>query len=197
MDNIEQNQEEEVRMVEVYIDDTGMTGVDAISIEENPAIEEDFVYLGKQSQVKLAEVDKEKKILMGPALIPDKPILRVHKGQEYYIYFSKDTVRKASEEYFKNGNQSNATLEHEVGVEGLTVVESWIIEDSEVDKSKKYGLSLPEGTWMISMKVENDAIWEEYVKGGKVKGFSIEAYLAHKVDMSRYEKINGRRDDYI
>jgi hypothetical protein len=86
--------------------------------------------------------------------------------------------------YFKNGNQANATLEHEHKINGLHVVESWIVE-GEQDKSRMYGLEVPVGTWMVSMKVENDAIWEKFVKEGSVKGFSIEGYFANKYEMSR------------
>ena len=65
----------------------------------------------------------------------------------------------------------------------MSVVESWIIDNPELDKSKEYGFSLPKGTWMISMKCNNDEIWNE-VKAGKVKGFSIEGYFADKLEMS-------------
>jgi hypothetical protein len=102
--------------------------------------------------------------------------------------------------YFKNGNQANATLEHEHTLNGLHVVESWIVE-GEQDKSRMYGLEVPVGTWMVSMKVENDAIWEKFVKEGSVKGFSIEGYFANKYEMAkatvkkdkRYKK--GKRVD--
>ena len=73
-------------------------------------------------------------------------------------------------------------MEHQVDIQGLSVVESWIIEDTDMDKSKKYGLSLPKGTWMVSVKVNNDDIWNNYVKEGKVKGFSIEGFFADKLD---------------
>jgi len=86
--------------------------------------------------------------------------------------------------YFKNGNQANATLEHEHKINGLHVVESWIVE-GEQDKSRIYGLEVPVGTWMVSMKVENDAIWEKFVKEGSVKGFSIEGYFTNRYEMAR------------
>ena len=79
-----------------------------------------------------------------------------------------------------NGKQGNATLEHNHKIEGLSLVESWIIEDSEKDKSRAYGLEYPVGTWMVSMKVNNDDIWEGYVKEGKVKGFSIEGWFLQR-----------------
>jgi hypothetical protein len=89
--------------------------------------------------------------------------------------------------FFQKAKQNNATLEHEVGINGLTVVESWIIEDETHDKSRKYGMDLPVGTWMVSMKVNNPEIWEGFVKTGKVKGFSIEGYFVDKLNMSSQE----------
>ena len=171
-----------MNVIELIIDDKeDLNGIDAISLVESPAIEENFIAL-KTNEVKFAKVDKERRILMGAALIPNKPIYRNSNGNEFYIFFSKETVNKASQLFLQKGNQSNATLEHEKAIKGLTVVESWIIEDETHDKSRKYGLSMPLGTWMVSMKVEDDAIWNDFVKTGKVKGFSIEGYFADKLE---------------
>ena len=168
-----------MKIVELILEEEDI-GVEAISVVENPAIEEDFIALKKQ-EYKFAEQDKEKRLLVGAALVPNKPIFRKNKDDEYYIFFSKETVRKASQMFFKKGNQSKATLEHNVELDGMTVVESWIVE-SEKDKSRHYNLDDPVGTWMISMKVENDEVWNDYVKGdGKIKGFSIEAFFSDKM----------------
>jgi hypothetical protein len=172
-----------MKIVELIIDENDeFNGVEAISIVENPAIEEDFVALKGQEEIKLAEVDSDKKILMGALLIPNKPIYRRNGEEEYYIYFSRKTVLTASQKYLKNGNQKNSTLEHQMNIQGLTLVESWIKEDKVHDKSVKYGMDLPIGTWMGTVKVDNDEIWNEYVKTGKVKGFSIEGYFADRVE---------------
>ena len=169
-----------MKIIELILDEENEdNGITAISVVENPAIEEDFIAL-KNQEVKFAEQDKEKRILMGAALIPNKPIFRKNEEDEYYIFFSKDTVRKASELFFIKGNQSEATLEHKVALEGLTIVESWIVE-SEKDKSRHYGMDVPVGTWMVSMKVNSDEVWNEYVKKGLVKGFSIEAYFSDRM----------------
>lgn len=170
-----------MKIIELILDEENEdNGITAISVVENPAIEEDFIAL-KNQQINFAEQDKEKRILMGAALIPNKPIFRKHKEDEYYIFFSKKTVRKASELFFIKGNQSESTLEHKIPLKGLTVVESWIVE-SDKDKSRHYGLDVPVGTWMVSMKVNNDEIWDEYVTTGKVRGFSIEAYFSDRMD---------------
>ena len=159
-----------------------MSGIDAVSVVSSPAIEENFIALHKH-EIELKEVDAEKRILMGAALIPNKQIYRKNdKNEEYYIYFSEETVRKASELFFMNSNQNNATLEHKQKLEGMSVVESWITEGKN-DKSTNYGFNFPKGTWVISMKVNNDEIWNK-VKLGEVKGFSIEGYLADKYEMS-------------
>lgn len=172
-----------MRIVELIIDEKDETsGIDAVSLVENPAIESNFLAL-KKHEVELKEIDAEKRIVLGAALIPNKQIYRTNeKKEEYYIYFSEKTVRKASELFLMNGNQNNATLEHSEKLKGMSVVESWIVE-GENDKSKNYGFDVPKGTWMIAMKVNNDKVWQQ-VKDGKIKGFSIEGYFADKYEMS-------------
>jgi len=174
-----------MKIIELIIDEKDkLSGIDAVSVVHSPAIEENFIHLAKH-EVELKEIDAEKRILMGAALVPNKHIYRRDKkNEEYYIYFSEDTVRQASELFLMNSNQNNATYEHDKKLEGMSVVESWIIEDSKLDKSAKYGFDLPKGTWMISMKVNNEQVWSD-VKAGKVKGFSIEGYFADKLEMSQ------------
>jgi len=176
-----------MRIVELIIDEKDETsGIDAVSVVESPAIESDFIAL-KKHEIELKEVDAEKRILMGAALIPNKQIYRKNdKNEEYYIYFSEETVRKASELFFMNSNQNNATLEHKQKLDGMSVVESWITEGKN-DKSTNYGFNFPKGTWVISMKVNNDEIWNK-VKAGEVKGFSIEGYFADKYEMSLFNE---------
>ena len=170
-----------MRIVELILDEDSEIGVEAISVVESPAIEEEFIAL-KSQEFKFAEINKEKRILMGALLIPNKPIYRRNGDDEYYIYFSKDTVLKASQLYLTQGNQNNTTLEHQYEINGLSLVESWLVEDKVHDKSVKYGMDLPLGTWVGSVKVNNDKIWNEFVKTGKVKGFSIEGYFADRME---------------
>ena len=173
-----------VEIIELLIDETKLeAGINAVSVVESPAIEENFIAL-KKHEVELKEVDAEKRILMGAALVPNKQIYRRNKDKEFYIYFSEDTVRKASELFLMRSNQNNATYEHERKMlDGMSVVESWIIEDEKTDKSRLYNFNLPKGTWMISMKVNNDDVWQK-VKDGEVKGFSIEGHFVDNYEMS-------------
>ena len=165
---------EKKKIVKCVIDESGKLGVGAISLVEFPAIEENFVAL---SEVKLAAVNKERRMLYGPALIPNKYIFRIDKntGEEYYMYFDSETVEKCAHLYLKKNLQHNTTLEHEFSVMGCPVVESWIIE-GEKDKAYHLGLSAPVGSWVIGLNVTDDEIWQE-VKEGNVKGFSIEGHF--------------------
>jgi hypothetical protein len=185
-----------MRIVELILDEDQEIGIEAISVVENPAIEEDFIAL-KSQEFKLAEVDKEKRLLMGALLIPNKPIYRRNGEDEYYIYFSKDTVLKASQMYLMQGKQNNSTLEHQYEINGLSLVESWIVEDKVHDKSVKYGMDLPLGTWVGSVKVNNDEIWNEFVKTGKVKGFSIEGYFAEKMERPKDKTLADFSIDHL
>ena len=142
----------------------------------------------------MAEVDKDKQILVGALLVPNKPIYRRKGDDEYYIYFSKDTIRKASEMYLIKGNQNNSTLEHHYKLSGLSLVESWIVEDDVHDKSRKYNMDVPVGTWMGVVKVNNSEVWNGFVKTGKVKGFSIEGYFVDKMERPN-EPINDFEEE--
>jgi hypothetical protein len=157
-------------------------GVYSISVVENPAMEGMFIALSEQhpTEVKLAKVDTEKRILMGLALEPNKKIYRNMDGEEFYIQFSEETIEKAAHLFLTNGYQNKSSLEHQLELEGMSVVESWIIEDEVHDKSRKYGLDHPKGSWMVSMKVNDDIMWENFVKTGMVKGFSIDGLFSLK-----------------
>ena len=164
------------RKVKTYgIDDNGLLGIYAVSVVEFPAIEEDFIALSKAQGLMLASVNEEKRMLYGPALIPDREIMRLDEnGDEYFVTFPRAVVEQLAQQFMKKNQHHNATFEHAFSVSGMTVVEQWI-KRGEQDTSIALGLSaaLPEGTWFIGMKVDNDEVWNE-VKAGKVKGFSIE-----------------------
>lgn len=152
-----------------------VTGGDlfAVSLVEDPAIESNFIALSKEKQI--IQLENEKRLLVGAALIPNKPIYRNINGKEFYISFDEATIEKLAQDFLANDYQHNITIEHQEGVDDITVVESWI-KTSENDKSVGYGLNEPIGTWFISVKVNNEEIWNR-VKNGDYKGFSIEAMV--------------------
>lgn len=165
-------------------------GVYAISLVSDPAIEVQFVTLSKQKEIKLATINEEQRILLGAVLIPDQPIYRMQDGHEFNIVFPKETIKQVQHNFSQQGYQNNSTIEHSgESIPNVTFVETWIKESDVNDKSVMYGFNEPIGTWYAAMKVNNDEIWNDYVKTGKVKGFSIDGVF----DM---EKVN-LKSDYI
>ena len=165
---------EKRKVVKCVIDEEGRLGITAMGLVDAPAIEENWIALSK---MQLAKVDEERRMLYGPALIPDKEILRYDdKGEAYYVYFEKSTVQAIAHQFFKKNLQHTTNLQHEIPVTGVTVVESWLKEGKN-DKSIELGLpDLPDGTWFIGTHVDEDHVWTD-VKEGKIKGYSIEGFF--------------------
>ena len=155
-------------------------GVYGISLVENPAMEGLFIALSKDEKVQLKTVDEEQRILMGLVLEPNKPIYRNQNGEEFNIVFNEQTIKDLSYGFFKNNSHSNSTIEHDIdqNIKGVTFTESWIVENPTNDKSNNFGFSYPKGSWVAVMKVDSDEVWNDYVKTGKVQGFSIDAMLS-------------------
>jgi hypothetical protein len=161
-----------IQDIEMIISDESVDGVFAISLVDKPAIQEDFIYLSSH-EIELKVVNEEKREVVGIALVPDKKIYRNIDGEEFNIYFTSQTIEKTNELFMKNLNLNKITSQHERDVEGVSVIESWIVEDSKQDKSNIYKLNAPVGSWIVKMKVYNDSEWVR-VKNGEYKGFSIE-----------------------
>lgn len=171
------------KIYKMFVDENDMdSGVFAISLVENPAIEENWIALSKQLKVELATVNTEKRILLGPVLIPNKEIPRIDDdGEEYDIVFDENVIEKAAQLFLQRQYNNESTLEHSKAIDDVSIVESWIVANPYKDKAAAYGLSYPKGTWMVMAKVNNDEIWNEYVKTGKVKGFSLEGLFGHNL----------------
>ena len=184
------------RLVELIIDEESERfGVEAISLVEFPAIEENWVFFNKDNFLSLAKLDEEKKTLVGAVLIPDKEIPRYDQelDEEYVVYFSKDTIKQAQELFMSSLRNNNATYEHKVPIDGLSVVESWIKEDNKFDKSSQYGFNkMPIGTWFVKMKIDNEEVWEK-VKNKEVRGFSIEGYFTDKLIEATMHDFNKKK----
>jgi len=153
----------------------------ALSLVESPAIQQDFVFFGKEGkeEVKFAEVDGDQHLIVGPILIPDMKIIRMKEdGTPYYVTFSKETVKEIAQKYIRDNNANNVTLEHEKSTNGVSLVESWITESAVYDKSRAYQLNVKPGSWMGVFKVDNPEVWRK-VKEQKFKGISLEGLFSH------------------
>ena len=151
----------------------------AISLVESPAIESDFVALAKEEEEKQQVFleSNEKHMVYGAALIPDKDIYRNNGEQEFYINFTKESIERMSQDFMKEYRQYEVKTDHDDIANEVCVVESWLVSDSYKDKSNALGINVPEGTWMIGMKVNNIETWER-IKAGELKGFSVESMIS-------------------
>jgi len=168
-----------IKTYEALFDDNNK-GVYSISLVDDPAMEGNFVALSKDKKIEFKTVDEEQRILIGLVLEPNKPIYRNQEGEEFNIVFSEHTIKELSHNFFKQGYQTNSSIEHADQIKGVSFVESWIVEDSAIDKSANFGFSYPKGSWVATMKVDDEDVWNDYVKTGKVQGFSIDAFLTLK-----------------
>jgi len=150
------------------------SGVTAISLVEKPAIRENFIALNEQPILFSIE---DKMEVVGPVMIPDMLIPRNDKTGVYQVFFTEETIRQCQEEFFKKEYNNKTTHQHKLTLDKNTVVESWIIEDENHDKSKMYGFNLPKGTWLVKIKINDEKYWNEEVKTGKVKAFSLEGFF--------------------
>lgn len=170
----------EENIFEFQFDDDEV-GVFNISIVSSPATMAEMIHFSKEEKIEWKLASEEKRILVGPVLIPDQKIYRNNiQGQEGYVFASALTIEKLQQNFSKQRYGNSTNIEHNQPIEGVYVSESWIIENPTIDKSYALGLEYPKGTWMVSMKVENQEVWENYIKTGKLTGFSMEALLSTK-----------------
>lgn len=166
---------------------------DAISLVTEPAIESDFVFLSKDKAiVKEAFSNDEKHMVYGAVLRPDFPIYRNDGENEYYLEFTSESIERMARDYMMNYRQGNVTIQHEEYANEVFMVESWIKQDMDKDKSVSVGLdkSLPIGTWFCGFYVNNNDVWER-IKSGELKGFSVEAMI----DLEDFAKVK-KEDEF-
>lgn len=163
-------------LVSLDIVDEKMDGVQIISLVDYPAIEREFVAFSEQEEVRLS-INDERRIVTGPALVPDQKIFRRNEetGEKYYITFSKEAIERIAQKFFADRNSTNVNLEHQFEVGDCVFFESYLIDKERGICPKEYS-DLPDGTWMVSCKINNDDVWK-LVKDGTLRGFSIEGNL--------------------
>ena len=186
---------EQLPLYELSLEDLNFDAITAVSLVDFPAIEKDFIAFSKdkRNEFEFANADTEKRIVTGPALIPGKEIYRydMFRG-EYNVIFNAESVEKIQQEYLLRSKHQDVTVQHEVNANHISAIESWIIVDPENDKANALGFTdLPKGTWMLSMKINNDEVWD-MIKSGEIKGFSIEAYLSKQLIENSATDINEK-----
>jgi hypothetical protein len=181
-----------VYQLEISDDLNDLSEVDFVALVDKPAIERNFLRFN-ENRTNFVIQNEERRIVSGPLMLADTPIYRNDENGEYYVMFTKDTIEKIAQKFFKKGYQSNVNLMHDnnQAVDGVTMFESWIVDDSRGIASMKGFEDVPQGSWLGSFLVENDSVWGK-VKSGEFKGFSVEGlfnYKKEKQEMSKDEQI--------
>lgn len=162
-----------------------------ISLVKDPAVELTLMKFNKE-EIKVHHFsDQEKRIIYAPAMVPNKLIYRENiNGEPANVFYTEDTVEKFRDQYFRTQGNSKSNLYHmDNDVDGVDVVESWIVQDPENDKASSMGFkNIPKGTWMIGMKINSNEIWQEHIKTGKIDGLSIESVFLHNL-------VEGKSED--
>jgi hypothetical protein len=154
--------------------------VDFVALVDRPAIERDFLKF-QEDKAKFVIQSEDRRIVSGALMLADTPIYRNDQNGEYYVTFTKDTIEKIAQKFFKKGYQSNVNLMHDeaLAVEGVTMYESFIVDSSRGVMAMKGFEDAPEGSWFGSFKVENESVWNK-IKSGEFKGFSVEGIFNYK-----------------
>lgn len=173
----------------------GGIGVFKVSLVKNPAVETTLMKFS--SEEKMYFSNEEKRVVYAPAMIPNKMIFRNNiQGEPANVFYTAETIEKLQQNYFRNKGNFSTNLDHaDNNIEGVFPFESWIVQNKEIDKSKDMGFDVPNGTWMMGHKIDNESVWNDYIKTGKIDGLSIEASLLHKEQL--INKVNMSKLDAV
>ncbi len=164
--------------------------VSSVALVEEPAIESNFLSFSKEYKYEEFSANDEKMELLGPAMIPDQLIYRIDKttGEEFEVFFSVDTIRQISQQYAKMGFFSSMNMNHTYVPANSYIFQSYIVDKTKGITAPK-GINVPDGSWIIGVKVEDSKVWND-IKEGKVKGFSIEGdfEFVGKQEHSEYDE---------
>ena len=193
---------EDLPIYEITIDEDENQGIRMVSLVAEPAIETKGMFFSKNEIKDYSfKTIQDKQIVVGPAMMPNKKILRKDdNGDLYYVYFTPETIKKMVDKFLKDNNNRSLNVDHTNQQVNGFIQASWIVEDPIYDKSKFYGFNLPKGSWFIEVKIDDKEFWEKDIKEDGKFGFSIEGLMGQKlVEMNRTisDWIDDLTDDEI
>lgn len=182
----------EIPVIELFPNGT----LNNIALVTSPAIEELFLKFSEEVE-QFQFADDEKHIVTGPILIPERKILRYDlDGNPFYVWFSKETIEELSQTFLRDDKNRAWNLQHEQDTNDVYITESWLVNNSEMDKAKSLGFDVPEGTWMASAKIENEEIWKR-IKNNELRGFSIDGMFKIEEDITDYDEALKKIEEII
>lgn len=182
----------------INIDDE-LTGINAISLVESPAVEKDFLCFSKEKETVKLNFDNAKRIISGVVCLADTPIYRYSEGYgEYYVVFSKETIQKMVEKFAKMDLFKSVNLQHDDTkfVDGIYMFESYIINKERGINPVEFS-DIPDGSWIASYKVENDELWDEIINGNKLNGFSLQGLFFLEEKLTEQKPVEETFDEWL
>lgn len=182
----------------INIDDE-LTGINAISLVESPAVEKDFLCFSKEKETVKLNFDNAKRVISGVVCLADTPIYRYNKKYgEYYVVFSKETIQKMVEKFAKMDLFKSVNLQHDDTkfVDGIYMFESYIINKERGINPIEFS-DIPDGSWIASYKVENDELWGEIINGNKLNGFSLQGLFELEEKFSEQKPVEETFDEWL
>ena len=182
----------------INIDDE-LTGINAISLVESPAVEKDFLCFSKEKETVKLNFDNAKRVISGVVCLADTPIYRYSEGYgEYYVVFSKETIQKMVEKFAKMDLFKSVNLQHDDTkfVDGIYMFESYIINKERGINPVEFS-DIPDGSWIASYKVENDELWGEIINGNKLNGFSLQGLFELEEKFTEQKPVEETFDEWL
>lgn len=180
---------EDLPVYKLVIDDEDETGVEFISLVDVPAIEYNWQAFSQQQEFK---ADQDRRIVTGAFMIANLPIYRRDGDREYYVVFDKETIEQIRDKFHRKGLGTNTNVMHSEVVDGVFLIESFIVDGTRGIKSPEGFGKVSDGSWFGSFKVENDEIWNDFVKTGKFNGFSVEGFFKEGMERQMNEDLIDR-----
>lgn len=183
----------------VRVNDEDITGIDAISLVDIPAVEKNFLCFSEEKQPVKMKFDNSKHIITGVVCLADTPICRYNERMgKYYVVFTKETIEKMVEKFAKMDLFKSVNLQHDDGqfVDGIYMIESYITNKERGINPIEFA-EIPDGSWVCSYKVENEALWGEIINGNKLNGFSLQGMFVLEEQFNKQEPKEETFDEWL
>lgn len=183
----------------IRVNDEDITGIDAISLVDMPAVEKNFLCFSEEKQPVKMKFDNSKHIITGVVCLADTPIYRYNERMgEYYVVFTKETIEKMVEKFAKMDLFKSVNLQHDDKqfVDGIYMIESYITNKERGINPIEFA-EIPDGSWICSYKVENEALWGEIINGNKLNGFSLQGMFDLEEQFNKQEPKEETFDEWL
>lgn len=183
----------------IKINEDDITGIDAISLVDMPAVQKNFLCFTKDSELVKLNFDNSKHIITGVVCLADTPIYRYNQNLgEYYVVFTKETIERMVEKFSKQDLFKSVNLQHDNNkfVDGIYMVESFITNKERGINPVEFA-DIPDGSWICSFKVENDELWNEIINGDKLNGFSLQGMFDLEEKFSEQKPEEQTFEDWV